>query len=299
MINQDEDWTHVFLERTTGALRDTPVRDGPPPPVVVSTIEALCLLDAPLETVCLGERRRLAFRIARYSGAVAAVMLLAIAAAWFFSIDRSAGMVFAQVLENAKKAESWSYLAGGKINDKPLATFRQYVAGDRLRIQYESGGSNVVDLRQKKGLILDPKRKAALEYPIDEKTAADLKNRMSQLFKLLEGKDARRVGTERVNGHKVVTYQVNVQETAAGLWAYPGAINTVLVDLETKLPVRVEIKWPCGDFILYDEFTWNEQFSPDLFQLRVPQGYTVKTVAERLKEEQERRKEEKEAGGAR
>ena len=108
---------------------------------------------------------------------------------------------------------------------------------------------------------------------------------MSQLLKLLVSKNSRQVGTETVKGREVVAYQVTVQETADGLWAYPGAINTILVDPKTKLPVRVEIKWPNGDFIFYDDITWNERFTPDLFQFHVPKGYNVKTAEERLKEE--------------
>jgi hypothetical protein len=292
MMKDEEHETQDFLERATGLLRDAPIPDSPPPYIVVSTIEALHALAIPPDTVLLSERRQLMFRVARFSGFAAVVVLLAVAAAWLFLIDRSAGTLFAVVLENVKEAKTVSYSVRVKFSNNPVKACTEYISGDHICTQYEGGASNVVDLGQKKGLILEPKRTLAFEYPIDEKTAAEVRNRMSQLLKLLESKDARQVGTETVKGREVVAYQIKVQETAEGLWAYPGAINTVLVDPKTKLPVRVETKWPNGDFILYDNITWNEQFTPDLFQFQVPKGYNVKTAEERLKEENK-------AGGAR
>jgi outer membrane lipoprotein-sorting protein len=285
MMKDEDHETQDFLERATELLRDVPVPDSPPLLIVVSTIEALHALAIPPDNVQLSERRQFMFRVARFTGFAAAVVLLAVAAVWFSLIDRSAGTLFAEAVENVKEAKSVSYSHRGKVGNKPLASFREYISGDHIRFQYEGLGSNVVDLGQKKGLILEPKRTLAFEYTIDEKTATELRNGMSQLLKLLVSKDSRQVGTETVKGREVVAYQVTVQETADGLWAYPGAINTILVDPKTKLPVRVEIKWPNGDFILYDDITWNERFTPDLFQFHVPKGYNVKTAEERLKEE--------------
>ena len=264
------------------------------------TVEPVAHLEAVLDRIhlALGEyripagirrrkpygRRPFMFRIACYSGIAATIMLLAVAAAWFLILDRSAGALFAAVQENVEKAKSVSYSNRGKVDNKPLKVCREYISGDHMRTQYEGGSSNVVDLGQKKGLILEPKRKLAFEYTVDEKNAAETRNRMSQLLALLKSEYVQQVGAESLMGRDVVAYQVKVREIAKGLWAYPGAINTVLVDTKTKLPVRVEIKWPNGDFILYDDITWNEEVASDLFQFHVPQGYHVETAEDRLKE---------------
>jgi outer membrane lipoprotein-sorting protein len=301
MVDQKEYETDDRLERATGAIRDTLVPDGPLPHIIRSTIEAIEVSASLSRPAPPRERRLFEFRVVRYAGIAAVLMVLVFSGVWFFSVDRSAAALYAAAQENVKLANVVSYSHRGKVNGNPLASYTEYISGDRMLIRYESpykGSTDFVDFKQRKGLILNPERKLAFEYSMDEKTATETKDRMSQLLELLKSKDARKIGTERINGREVVAYQVTVSKMAEGLWAYPGATNIVRVDPETKLPVKVEIKWPNGDYVLCDSITWNEKVSPDLFEFHVPQGYHIKTSEERLKEEEKRVRKENAAANS-
>ena len=88
MIDQNQQPTPDILDRATEALRTAPISGSPPPRLVAETIAALQPLAVPSNTPQLQQRRQRMFRVARYSGVAAAILLLAFGAAMFWPWDR-------------------------------------------------------------------------------------------------------------------------------------------------------------------------------------------------------------------
>ncbi len=119
------------LERALAALRATQGSEGPPARVIASTIEALHHLDQTPDIVRLPERRKRMFTVLRYSG-VAAVLMIAVA---LWSLDRNAGLTFAQVIENVQKAQSVRFELHQKLGSQPALETRMALQGDLAQVR--------------------------------------------------------------------------------------------------------------------------------------------------------------------
>ena len=257
------------LDQATEALRDTPIPDGPTQHLVASTIEAL--RPSVPDTVRLHDRRQLMFRIARYSGATAAASLLCCFAVWFFVMDRGAGVAFAGVLENIRKAKTVTFRNTQKLGRQSENKMKYYIQEDRLRIEMEAYLIYIIDLKQKKALQLLPPSKIAKHIDLRKRApAASFKNPIAQLRKL-KSEDAEKTGDEEVGGRLCQVYRVR-QAEFLGL---KGEM-TLWVDPKTELPVKIHFERPDGKMKLtFDKFTWDKAIDEDLFKLEVPDGYTV------------------------
>jgi len=57
-----------------------------------------------------------------------------------------------------------------------------------------------------------------------------------------------------------------------------GALHRVWLDVETKLPVRMEFEWPQDDGLrkrTKDRFKWNPYLPEGTFMPRIPKGFTL------------------------
>src|SRR5437763_1568344 len=90
-----------LVEQATAALRGAVGPQSIPPQLEASTIEALQSLTR-AHAVRINERKKLMFRIARYSGAAAALTFVACLAGYLFLLDSTAGLAFADVVEKVK-----------------------------------------------------------------------------------------------------------------------------------------------------------------------------------------------------
>ncbi|HEV8059243.1 MAG TPA: hypothetical protein VGP68_05200, partial [Gemmataceae bacterium] len=145
------------LERALAALRATQGAEGPPARVMASTIEALHDLDQTPDIVRLPERRNRMFTVLRYSGA-AAVLMIAVA---LWSLDRNAGLTFAQVIENVQKAKSVRFELHQKLGSQPEFETRMALQGDMARFEIPDLLVMTMDTKLNKGLELDLHRKVA------------------------------------------------------------------------------------------------------------------------------------------
>lgn len=110
MTERNEQQPVDDLDLATAALRDMSIPDGPPSQLMASTVEALQSASIPPDVIRLNERKQKMFRLIRYSGAAAAVALLAVLAGWLFLMDGTASPVFADVVKKIKNAKSVTFV---------------------------------------------------------------------------------------------------------------------------------------------------------------------------------------------
>lgn len=290
-----------LLEQALAALRDAPVADGPSPRHVASTVEALQTAMIPPDVVRLRERRRKMFRIARYSTAAAAVVLLVIGAAGLFLMDRTASLAFAQVVENVKNAKCVAFVTKIPtiVEGSRMGTLQQkwYVQGDVYRMELPSAQEDVqappdappalmamiADFKQKKALQIEFKRKTAKWIKGDDKMwlkmAKSFANPIEQL-RQLKGDDAERVGVEELNSRKTEVYRLKKTDIFMGLRLTGGETAKLWVDPKSGLPIRIAVERPADSqekapVVVFEQFRWNEPLDADLFKLEVPKGFTI------------------------
>jgi hypothetical protein len=266
------------LERATAALRDTRPLDGPPEQVVASTIEALQALDTRPDTVRLLERRKLMFRIARYSSAAAAVLVAAIAGS-IWLMDRNASFSFAQVVDNIDKAKSVQFAIQQKLGHGPELQGKMFIQGDQVRYEVADWIIDILDLKQHKGLELEPQRKVARKMDLTGKMPAEMfKDPIDQLRHLRENikHNVVQLSDEELNGRKCHLYQVTRPIKREAALLIPDQFR-LWVDAKTGLPVRI-VAQDTNTLLVYDHFRWDEPLPAELFSLQVPQGYRLEEL---------------------
>ncbi len=301
MIDRDDHRPTDFLDQATEALRDAPIPDGPPRQLVASTVEALKSPENSPDLVRLRKRIKLMSRIVRYSGAAAAVALVAVLAGWLILSGRGAGTAFADVLAKVKQAESVSFVVKQKLGTQPVIAQKMYVQGDKLRIdivgvqgvkQLEKPPvpillSVVGDLTHRQALELDHFRKTAKRETIHDRVAAEFtKADPIRQLRSVKPENAERIGQEERDGRTLDVYRltkidvVGIEASTKDLG--PGEEMKVWVDRKTGLPVRIRIEGAFSQggtdrsFLDFDQFAWNPPLDPGLFKLAVPEGYAVK-----------------------
>lgn len=269
----DREPSDDLLDRAFEALRAAPVPDGPPRHVVSSTVEAIHSSKTEPEKTRLADRRKIMFRIARFSGATAAALLLCFVAVWVLVIDRGANVAFADVIDSLKNVKSATCVNRQKIGRQGEMTFKLYLLPDRIRMENRDVTIVVVDYQQQKALQLVPSLKTA--QIIDLRGAVDpsaLANPLQQLQQL-KPDDAVSQGEEMVGDLRCLVYKV---ETAQ-LFDVKGPM-TLWIDPKTELLVKIHIEHTDAKTtrsLTFEEFKWNEPFDKTLFSLEVPDGYTV------------------------
>jgi len=287
-----------LLDRATAALRNTAASESAPPHVIAATMEALnsrfgqTEINSPEILRRENERRQRMFRIARYSGLAAAILLMIVGAGVALLIDRGASSAFGQVIENIKKATSVSVTSKQKINDQPTIEMKFYLQGDFMRMEMpgkqEAGDAKipllmaiVIDGKTKEIVQVEYASKTARKFKMDERSAKLFNNPVEELTKL-NGKDAELVGDEDLDGRKTRLYRLKDLHGAFGIVNHfdDGKLS---VDRETGLPVKLTIQTvnsPDGKMkfttsITIDDFKWNEHFKADMFNLTIPEGFKV------------------------
>ena len=269
----DREPSDDLLDRAFESLRTAPVSDGPPPHVVASTVEAIHSSKTEPEKTRLAERRRIMFRIARFSGATAAALLLCFVVVWTLVIDRGANVAFADVIDTLKNVKSATCVNRQTIGRQSEMTFKMYLLPDRIRMENRDVTIVVVDYQQQKALQLVPPLKTA--QTIELRGAVDpsaLTNPLEQLQQL-KPDDAVSQGEEMAGDRRLLIYKVE----KAQLFDVKGPM-TLWIDPKTELPVKIHIEHTDAKTtrsLTFEDFKWNEPFDKTLFSLQVPDGYTV------------------------
>jgi outer membrane lipoprotein-sorting protein len=297
MTDRNEHQPVDVLDRATGALRDTFIPDGPSPQLAASTVEALQSASIPPDVVRLMERKRKMFRFMRLSGAAAAVVLVAIFAAWLLLMDRTAVFAFADVVEKVKNAKSVTFVLKSEIGSQPAMLQNFYIQGTAYRMEIPSKEQAfpvppdappvlmalIADAKQKQTLRLDYVRKTAQKLPVDDKQWEEMaKADVIEQFRHLTDKDAERIGEEQLNSRKTSVYRLKKVDFFGEKGVVEeGGSAKVWIDAESQLPVRMELVNVSADrkhkaTMLFEQFTWNQPLDMELFRLEVPKGFIGK-----------------------
>lgn len=262
------------LEKALAALRSAASSDLPPASVTASTIELLQKLDQDPGVVRIPERRRRMFTALRY-GSLAAVLTIAIS---LWTIDRNAGVTFAQVIENVQKAKSVRFELKQKLGSQPELNSRMSLEGDKVRYEIQDAVIFVMDTRQKKGLELYVPVKVARELnATDEIPAKAFKDPIDRLRNLKEEIKDRvdRLPDEVLSGRPCQVYQVkgDSKKKKDDIWLVPDQFK-LWVDAKTGLPVQILVK-DDQTYLLYEKFEWDVVIPEQQFSLQIPPGYQV------------------------
>jgi hypothetical protein len=298
MTNRNEKAIDV-LDQAINELRAAPVPEGPPPQLVASTIEALQPLAQP-QSGRVSQRRRLMFRIARYSGIAASITFLAILGGWLIVMDRTASRAFGDVIKNVSDAKSVTFVTKIPtiIQGKQRGVLQQkmYVQGDVYRMEIPSAQEGVqvppdvpaivavmiADWKQKKAILLDYTTMTAKNIEADEKKWAEMAKSMADPIKQLrqmKEQDAERIADEELDGKKTRVYRLKKTDIFMGLTRGQDETAKLWVDPKSGLPVRIAVGDPADKekpFVVFEQFSWNGALDPELFKLEVPKGFTLK-----------------------
>jgi hypothetical protein len=288
------------LDRALAALCEAPVPEGPSPQLVASTLEVMQPMTGP-PTVRIDEKRRqFMFRILRQGGSAAAAVAIVAVAGWLFLTDRTAVLAFADVVQNLKDAKSMTCVTEMptiiKGTKRGILLSKLYIQGDVLRNEIPSAQPDaevaadappllmvvILDAKQKKALMLECVGKTAKVLSGDDKVwaamATSMIDPMKQLRQLKE-QDADRLGDEDLDGVKTQVYRIHRTDIFMGMRIGKDEMAKLWVDPKSGLPVRLVVGDPTDKekmFFVFKDFHWNVDLDPELFNLNVPKGYTVK-----------------------
>lgn len=276
--------TPDILDHATEALRDAPVPAGLPADLTAATLAAVNNRLAGMVPVELArqQRRRRIMRYVGFGTATAAAVVLATAAALFWT-GGSAAAHIQKALDNAEKAKSVKVIvttvnaeAPGKMTHA-ATIFRQ---GDRVRSEAVWMPPDVpvkpitlADLKTRKMLNLTPEAKTAqrgtLSAQESQALTAMMGNFAAMKARLTGGDDktVKALGEEEIDGRKTKVYEITAKVPLPGVWK-------VWVDPKTDLLVRLADGRPGGGIILNFE-DWNKEFDAKVFSLDVPEGYKL------------------------
>jgi outer membrane lipoprotein-sorting protein len=279
-MNNRRNEQEELLARATEALRAAHPDDGPPRELVASTIQRTRFLDfEPTPTtlepdvVRLAERRKLMFRIARYSSATAAAILIAVFG-WLFITDQGRP-AFAGVIENVQQAQSVTLTNKQTIGKGPTMTMKWYIEGERIRMELPGAVAFVTNLGENTVHELNLRDKTATARPTPAGGRQAFANPVSHLQDA-KPENAMQIGTEQLNGRPVELYRIDKIDF---LGAKGNGEMKVWVDSETGLPVKILMDQPqkergSRNTIELTDFEWNKDLDASLFV--VPADFTVK-----------------------
>jgi outer membrane lipoprotein-sorting protein len=265
-----------LLARAAAALRNMPVPDGPSEVTVERTLAALrAAADRP--PVEPGARKRLMLTLSK----IAAAVLLAATGGYYVAISHPAtANTFAEMAAKLHGAHTMTYrmtiqMPGLKEPARSTVMFKD---PSHSRSETDGGGPIVIiDMAQRKTLMLDPKTKTAMvledKGPKPAEAGRDFATGMVEGMRSLEKADSKPVGERTIGGVKTRGFRVMLSpQQDMTIWVNPATGLPVLVESVGHAGGR-EIRTTLSDFVL------DRELDDSLFRIDPPQGYTARTVA--------------------
>jgi len=259
------------LDEATSALREIIVPPGPRQELTTATVAAVNNRLA--GTTLAGEfahrqRRRKLMRYIGYGTAI--VIVVATAAAVFWFSGSSAAAKVQKARDTAAKAKSVRVV----VKKAGTAECVSIVQGDMIRNEEPGKSVIITDVKSRKALELDLVRKTARWEDLDDAAVRELSLGLASLGDELGFYSSDKVTElpgEKIGERETKVFAIEI--TVKDLKGNDLTIKrTLWVDKKTDLPVRFQCHDPTGDLI--SEFdSWNEEFDPKLFELKVPEGF--------------------------
>jgi outer membrane lipoprotein-sorting protein len=257
-----------LLARAEAALRDAPVPDGPSEATVERTLAALhAAAEAPQVTTL--SRRRLMFILSKIA---AAVVLAATGVYYVAGPHPATANTFAEMAAKLNAARTLTYLK------EPGRATMYFKGSDHIRSENDGGGPiTIIDMAQRKTLMLDPKSKTAMiledKGPKPPGTGADVATGLAGNMRSLEKADSKPAGEREIGGVKTHGFRVMLSpQQDMTIWVNPATDLPVLVESVAHTGGR-EIRTSLSDFVL------DRELDDSLFRVETPEGYTARTVA--------------------
>ncbi len=231
-------------------------------------------------------RQRIAF------GSVGVAALLGLILLWG-GIDTKRVSAMEQMAENIRQAKSYKVTMTMEIQfvqepGKPPVTAEMiqkvyWLAPKSYRMELKGGqftaGMDTTDIfpAGRPGICLDHKTKKFSREPAARQPESPLM--MFDKLSNFSGEADRKLGTKEINGKKAWGFEINGKKIDSD--AYPGPVE-IWLDSESNLPVsfRYEMKSPvmlAPMSIRMEDFQWNIDLDPKLFDPTPPEGYTDDT----------------------
>jgi len=254
----------ALLEKATHLLRGATLAEMPPG-LVPATVEALAnkASAAPPRVV----PRRV---VARLTG-IAATLGVTVASIAILIMHGGPRVAFAQVLDNAKNADSVAFLFSQAPKQDVGQECECLAKGDKVRVKHSSGIVMVTDANTKKRLFLDATNKTAGVFTLTEHAVAEIATGMVEQLRQVRPADAERIGREVIDGKTTDVFRV------AGIKLF--AIDSrdgemrIWVDADSMLPWRIELRIGTTRIATLRKLNWNVPIEPSLLSVEFPDGY--------------------------
>lgn len=215
------------------------------------------------------------FRIARYSSALAAGLLIAAFLAALALMDHTTQSAFAGVVETVKQASSVTFKNKQKIGTGPALEVKGYLQGTQFRWEIPGVLAIVASFSDRSIVELNLIEKTATGRPFPKGDKHPFANPIEAIQRA-KAEDAKLVRTETIDGNTVDVFEMNKIDF---MGSHGDGTTTVWVDRETSLPTKIVIddpgKQPGSSVHLeFDSFVWNQQLGDELF--RIPDDFTFK-----------------------
>jgi hypothetical protein len=260
----------VLLDDATRRLRDVQV--PPLPPHLIDT--TMAAIES--EPVFASSPRGIGNRLLQWS-AIAASLVVALSVAAALLVNSGNHVAFAQVVDNAKKAESVEFvLIPGRVEAEEREQKCAF-HGKRVRTEYPSGIVWLADASAMESLYLDAKHRTAGRFKLQADVAKEIleRNPIEQL-RHVRTEDAEELGKAVVDGKDAVIFRVRGIELFE-LKTDEGEMR-VWVDSASLLPVRIELRFDEKTFVIIKKIKWNSVIDPALMRMEVPQGYAEQSL---------------------
>jgi outer membrane lipoprotein-sorting protein len=272
MVTSNQQGDDDRLARTTVALRNEPIADGPSAEALARTILAVSEPSANTTVTwkdsytAVSRRRGLTA-----AGAIAAAVLLGL---FLIGYPRPK-LALGQVIEKIRTARKMSFRVdeyGGEPRRLTGSSLTQVSEPDKLRTEWHEPQGDVVSIRNgKRLLLLNAAKKAAVVSEVPPGGIQSSAAALDQLKSLVE-KDARTLGEKELDGVQVQGFEAVIKGRKFTLWA----------NVKSGDPVRI-VSEPLKDspaailpIQVLSDFKFGETFSDELFSLNVPADYDVR-----------------------
>ncbi|MHC4168652.1 MAG: hypothetical protein ACYSWQ_17005 [Planctomycetota bacterium] len=213
-------------------------------------------------------------RTIRYAAAAVVLIAAALTVHYLGGSPDGTSVTFAQVMDQIREIRPYAYTQTTRYHHTDNTVVRRFMILNRhqRREEFPDGTVRIFDhSKEPVGMLqLNPNTKRALwkTYPDQEATPINT-DTLETLRRFEERPDIYRVedrGVHEMDGRKTKCFHVPGENNVYAVW----------VDIETKLPVRIELEHPKhGQTLIMTEFDFDPGFDETQFDRIPPEGYTL------------------------
>lgn len=210
-------------------------------------------------------------KITKFAVAAAIIIVVLIGIHYSGGSIDGANVAWADVMEQISSFRP--YACTNTVHDEGAQiSYRRMRLSLTQRREIRSNGVILVfDLSIPKSLTLIPEKKHAIEqtYDMSPATDPDIFRMANSMQNAPSGSNVQEVNIREIDGHVAKGFRSKGEYNDITIWA----------DMQTKLPVRVEIiHVKTGRKIIISEFEFDVDFDESLFSTTPPEGYTVEKI---------------------